>query len=112
MEQQETLPLLESEDRLLTGLIEKGENLGVEFKDDHRDFSDSLIYESVVAMTNTAGGILLVGVNDKGKVTGSHRISNRVWKSTESIAGMIMANTMPSCATAVSVSKHGGITLD
>ncbi len=105
MKQIEMSEILETQNADLLQLIKRGESLEVEFKQDSRDFSDSHVYEAVVAMTNTAGGIIFVGVADDGNVTGCQRISNGTWKTIESVAGMIMANTLPACATSISIQK-------
>ena len=47
----------------LLSLIAEGESLELEFKSDsRRSFSDKEIYDEIVAMANTNGGILLIGV--------------------------------------------------
>lgn len=55
----------------LQGIIAQGEALGREFKSDRGRLSDNDIYEEVVALANTEGGVLLVGVEDDGTVTGA-----------------------------------------
>ncbi len=55
----------------LKSLLEKGETLTVEFKSDHKCLSDRDLMATVVALTNTDGGVLLLGVEDDGKITGS-----------------------------------------
>lgn len=87
----------------IQALIKAGEKIDVEFKDDGKDFSDKHVQEAVVALANTAGGTILIGVTDKGAINGCKRIANGTWKSTESVAGMIMANTLPAIATSVTV---------
>jgi ATP-dependent DNA helicase RecG len=51
----------------LTILISKGEGLTVEFKS---NFNIDVI-ETLVAFSNTKGGMIVVGVSDKGTVTGT-----------------------------------------
>ncbi len=51
-------------------LIEKGETLTVEFKSDRKCLADRDLMAAVVALTNTDGGVLLLGVEDDGKITG------------------------------------------
>lgn len=50
----------------LTGLIKSGEGLTVEFKTSF----DKEAIEASVAFANTKGGIILVGVSDKGEIKG------------------------------------------
>lgn len=55
--------------------LQGGETLSCEFKSDlNRGYSDKEIAEVIVALANTDGGVLFLGVEDFGKVTG---ISNR-----------------------------------
>ena len=84
-------------------LIRKGETLELEFKDDQKNFSDTIIQESVVAMTNATGGSIIVGITNNNAVVGCRRIIDGTWKSPEAVAGMIMAHSVPACATAVSI---------
>ena len=55
----------------LEKLIGAGENLTVEFKSDRQQLSDNDIYENIVALANTEGGRLIIGVEDDGKITGA-----------------------------------------
>lgn len=72
----------------------KGETLIIEYKDDsYEDFSDFKIYESAVAMANSAGGRIFVGVTNKGKVKGSKRIKTQYWKNPQVVEAIIMQNT-------------------
>ena len=55
----------------LNQLLAGGEALDREFKSDQRrEFSDRDIFEEIVALANTKGGTLLIGVEDDGTVTG------------------------------------------
>ena len=55
----------------LTDLIALGETVEREFKSDRRRLSDSEIYEEIVALANTSGGVLFIGVEDDSTVTGA-----------------------------------------
>ena len=46
------------------------ESLSVEFKSDRKTISENVIVEEVVALSNTEGGDLYIGVEDNGEVTG------------------------------------------
>lgn len=89
----------------LIRIIEGGETLDQEFKSDRRQLSDALIYEEVVALANTRGGALLIGVEDDGTVSGAHR---RHDKSTQPLRlqSAIFNNTVPNINTRVSVVPH------
>lgn len=91
----------------LRGLIAGGESLTVEFKSDHRQISDKEIYEEIVSMANTAGGTLLIGVEDSGEVTGA---APRHGTSTDPLRlqAAIFGNTVPSINTRVSVLNMEG----
>lgn len=53
-------------------LIRKGESLTVEFKSDTRSLPDRDLVAAIVALANTEGGDLLLGVEDDGQITGLH----------------------------------------
>lgn len=48
------------------------ETLTIEFKSDHRCLSLDDLYKELVAMANTDGGMLFLGMEDNGDVTGVH----------------------------------------
>ena len=50
-------------------IIDKGEGLNVEFKRASNSVPSDA-YETIVSFSNTAGGTLLLGVNDDGLITG------------------------------------------
>ncbi len=60
------------DEQQLRQLIQSGETLTVEFKSDQGPLSDSDLIETVICLANAQGGILLVGVEDDGRVTGLH----------------------------------------
>ena len=57
-------------DRIRTWLT-TGEDYHTEFKSDRKQFGDNDLVEAVVCLANGAGGVLLVGVEDDGQVTGA-----------------------------------------
>ncbi len=89
----------------LESLIAGGETLTVEFKSDRNRISDSDIYEQVVALANTNGGVLLIGVEDNGKVTGA---SPRHGEATNpnQLKSAIFNNTVPGINTNVTLVQH------
>jgi len=89
----------------LENMIAQGERLDQEFKSDRKQISDKDIYEEVVALANTDGGKLLIGVEDDGVITGAH---SRHGRATDPIKlqSAIFNNTVPSINTRVSIVPH------
>lgn len=52
-------------------LLTAGEDYHTEFKSDRKQLADNDLVEAVVCLANGAGGVLLVGVEDDGRVTGA-----------------------------------------
>ena len=87
-------------------IISQGEAVDREFKSDRgREFSDKEIYEEIAAMANTDGGILLIGVEDDGTITGSR---SRHGTSTDAnrLRSAIFNNTRPNINTRISIITH------
>jgi ATP-dependent DNA helicase RecG len=84
------------EDELLE-LIQHGENLSVEFKSDQKKLPDSELVAAVVALANTNGGDLLVGVEDDGAVTGLHHVHQDMSR----LAAFIANRTNPPLSVSV-----------
>jgi ATP-dependent DNA helicase RecG len=83
--------------------IREGESVKVEFKGErHEAVSDRDIYEAVVCLANAEGGIVLIGVEDDGTVTGAHP---RHGQATDPIRlqAAIFNNTEPPINTRVSI---------
>lgn len=57
-------------EREMKTLLAEGETLTVEFKSDAKGLPDRDLVAAVVAMANTEGGMVLLGVEDDGTVTG------------------------------------------
>jgi ATP-dependent DNA helicase RecG len=88
----------------LNDIIAKGEQLDVEFKSDRRTMPDREIYEEVVSLANSKGGVLLIGVEDDGAITGAHPRHGDVTDSPK-LQSAIFNNTVPSVNTRISVIK-------
>ena len=82
-------------------IFPKGESLTIEFKSDRKQISDSEIYENIVALANTEGGVMFIGVEDDGVVTGA---KPRHGKSTDGLKlqSAIFNNTVPHINTQIS----------
>ena len=64
----------------LLALISNGENSGVEFKRDVDEIRD--LAKEIVALTNLQGGIVLLGVEDDGTISGISRPKLEEWVMT------------------------------
>lgn len=84
----------------LLHLIPSGESLAMEFKSDRQRLSDSVIYEEVVALANTDGGVLLLGVEDDGSITGCKPRHGETTDPAKLVAA-IANNTRPSVVVTV-----------
>ncbi len=61
----------------LDQIIANGENSGVEFKRD--DCRPEQLAREIVAMVNLNGGMVLLGVEDDGKISGINRKNLEEW---------------------------------
>lgn len=83
---------MESKIKELMDIIANGETLKVEFKSDLKQLSDRELVATVVNLSNTEGGDLLLGVEDDGSITGLH--SNH--SNAMGILALIANKTKPS----------------
>ena len=67
------------------------ESLEIEFKSDLKCYPDHDLIEEVVGMTNTVGGVLFLGVEDDGTVTGVHKNH----KDAIGVTALIANSTVP-----------------
>jgi ATP-dependent DNA helicase RecG len=89
-------------------LIAAGESLTVEFKDEsRRSLPDREVYENVVCLANTEGGVLLIGVEDDGFVTGARPRHGNVTEPHR-LEAAIRNNTAPPISTRVSIHAVDG----
>jgi len=77
----------------LMELIANGENSGVEFKRD--DCRPEQLAKEIVAMTNLSGGMILLGVEDDGTITGIQRQNLEEWVMDAVIARRIHPLLLP-----------------
>jgi len=85
------------------GILPKRETLTVEFKSDRNCLSDYELVETVVAMANTHGGELYLGVENDGTPTGLHPNHS----NTTGLAALIGNRTQPTLAVTVKVLEAG-----
>ena len=86
-------------------LLTNGESLTVEFKSDRKCLSDKDLVTAVVALANTEGGVLLLGVEDNGGVTGIHDNHH----DFIGLAALIANRTNPSLAVKVASVQASGM---
>lgn len=92
----------------LGAIIRQGETFTVEFKGEERaPLSDHELVEAVVCLANGRGGLLLIGVEDDGRVTGARP---RHGKSTDPIRlqSLIASRTRPSLLCGVTLHRVAG----
>lgn len=67
------------------------ETLAIEYKSDRKTLPDSVIIEEVVALSNTDGGCLYIGVENDGTITGAQPAH----RETARLASLISGKTVP-----------------
>ena len=76
-------------------MIPEEESLTVEFKSDLKKYPDNELVEAVVGMANTSGGVLYLGIEDNGKITGV----NKIHADPIGVIALIANKTVPSVST-------------
>lgn len=91
----------------ISNMIRKGEKLTVEFKSDTRSLPDRDLVAAIVALANTEGGDLLLGVEDDGQITGLHPNHQNI----SGLAALIANKTNPPLSVRVEAveTKQGTI---
>ncbi|KAF5069818.1 putative DNA-binding domain protein [anaerobic digester metagenome] len=74
--------------------IPANESLDIEFKSDVKSYPDHELIDEIVGMTNTVGGVLYLGVEDDGTITGV----NEKHKDAIGVTALIANNTVPPIA--------------
>jgi len=88
-------------------MIASGETLTVEFKSDRGPLNDTELLDTAVCLANGKGGILLIGVEDDGTITGLHR-KHRT--RPELLAAFIGNRTVPPLSVRVAFEQMGSRT--
>lgn len=85
-----------------------GERYDVEFKSERKPLNDHDLVEAVTCLANGSGGVLLVGVEDDGTVTGARP---RHGEETDPlrVQAVIANNTQPPVSTTVSLADVDGV---
>ena len=96
---------MNTNEREIETFLDKGETLTVEFKSDPKGgLPDRDLVTAVVAMANTEGGLILLGVEDDGSVTG---IQPR-HQDTMGLKALIANRTSPSVPISTELIELGG----
>jgi ATP-dependent DNA helicase RecG len=83
----------------LKTLLAEGETLTIEFKSDVKGLPDRDLVAAVVAMANTEGGLILLGVEDDGIVTGVQAVH----QDTAGLMALVANRTNPSTSVVAEI---------
>lgn len=86
-------------------MIPKKETLTIEFKSDIGCLDEKELISEIVGMTNTEGGVLYLGVEDNGDVTGVHKKH----KDPNGAMALIANKTVPSLSVRAEIIEEEGI---
>ena len=86
-------------------MIPKKETMTVEFKSDRKGLSDRLLAEEVVAMANSEGGTIYIGVEDDGTITGAQKEH----LDKEGVRAVIANLTFPSVFVQSDIIEENGL---
>ena len=78
------------------------ETLEIEFKSDVKSYPDHDLVEEIVGMTNTVGGVLFLGVEDDGTITGIQKKH----KDAIGVTALIANSTVPPISVRAEVIKE------
>jgi ATP-dependent DNA helicase RecG len=94
---------MDTSEHELNSILAAGETLTVEFKSDTNGLPDRDLVAVVVAMANTEGGLILLGVEDDGTVTGLQPAH----QDTAGLAALIANRTNPSLSVRAEIIEYG-----
>ena len=78
------------------------ETLEVEFKSDVKCYPDHDLIEEIVGMANTVGGVLYLGVEDNGEITGVHKKH----RDAIGVTALIANSTVPPISVRAEIIKE------
>jgi ATP-dependent DNA helicase RecG len=97
-----------TEDELIR-LVAGGETFTLEFKGEEREtLNDRELVETVVCLANGEGGILLVGVEDDGRITGARPRHEAGITDVARVTALIANRTMPYLGVTAELVSAGG----
>lgn len=94
-------------DQLVRAALARGEDYETEFKSDRKRLSDGELVEAAVCLANGSGGLLLVGVEDDGEVTGARPRHESGRTDPMRVRALIANKTEPPLNTGVNVVQVG-----
>ena len=86
-------------------MIPKKETLTIEFKSDIDCFDEKELVSEIVGMANTEGGVLYLGVEDNGDITGVHKKH----RDPNGAMALIANKTVPSLSVRAEIIEEEGI---
>lgn len=86
-------------------MIPKKETITIEFKSDIECLDEKELVSEIVGMANTEGGILYLGVEDDGEITGVHKRHN----DPNGAMALIANKTVPSLSVRAEIVEEEGI---
>lgn len=81
------------------------ESMTVEFKSDIQGFDEKELVAEIVGMANTDGGVLYLGVEDNGDITGVHKKHN----DPNGLVALVANRTVPSLSVRAEIIEDDGI---
>lgn len=85
-----------------SAVLAAGESRTVEFKSDRDPLSDHDLVAAIICLANDRGGLLFVGVEDDGSVTGLHEEHSR---RPDLLPSLIASRTVPSLNVRVEITS-------
>ena len=86
-------------------MIPSRESIDVEFKSDRKTISNDTIVDEVVALANTDGGMLYIGVENDGTVTGAQPAH----RDPVCLAALVASRTVPPVSVRVNLLEQEGM---
>lgn len=86
-------------------IIPKKETITIEFKSDIECLDEKELVSEIVGMANTEGGVLYLGVEDDGEITGVHKRHN----DPNGAMALIANKTVPSLSVRAEIIEEEGI---
>ena len=84
------------------------ETLTTEFKSDKKRLHDNDLIDAVIGMANTKGGVLYLGVEDNGDITGVHKKH----RDQNGAMALIANRTVPSLSVRAEIIEEEGVEED